>query len=170
MIVKDSLEQFFGDAEARHAEPLWTVMHAMVPPRPEPKAVPTIWRYAEMRPLLERSGALISAADAERRVLMLVNPALKLRTRRTRSTPDFNLFFPGEVARAHRHVAFALRFIVEGNCAYTPVGRKKVTMGRGDLVLTPSFEYHDHGHEGESPMVWLDGLDLPVPFLPGQFR
>jgi len=43
-------------------------------------------------------------------------------------------------------------------------------MHRGDVILTPSWEFHDHGHEGERPMVWLDGLDLPVyQFFPANF-
>ena len=43
-------------------------------------------------------------------------------------------------------------------------------MHRGDVVLTPSWEFHDHGHDGAGPMVWLDGLDLPVyQFFPANF-
>ena len=59
MIATDSLERLFSEAAARDAQPLWTMMDAMVPPHPEPKAVPHVWRYREMRPLLERSGNLV---------------------------------------------------------------------------------------------------------------
>jgi gentisate 1,2-dioxygenase len=80
------------------------------------------------------------------------------------------LILPGEIARAHRHVAFALRFIIEGDGAFTAVGGEKVTMSRGDVILTPQWEFHDHGHEGTTPMIWLDGLDLPVyTFFPANF-
>ena len=166
----DSLDRLFAEAAAHEAQPLWTVMEAMVPPKPEPKAVPHVWRYAEMRPLLERAGALIGTADAERRVFMLVNPALRPPQTTDTLYAGLQLILPGEVARAHRHVAFALRFIVEGDAAYTAVGGERVTMRRGDLVLTPSWEFHDHGHDGAGPMVWLDGLDLPVyQFFPANF-
>jgi gentisate 1,2-dioxygenase len=30
-----------------------------------------------------------------------------------------------------------------------------------DVILTPTWNYHDHGKDGSGPMVWLDGLDLP---------
>jgi len=35
-------------------------------------------------------------------------------------------------------------------------------ISRGDVILTPSWHWHDHGHEGGAPMIWLDGLDLPM--------
>jgi len=170
MIATDSLDQLFTEAATKDAEPLWTQMETMVPPHPEPKAVPHLWRYAEMRPLLVRSGRLVGTKDAERRVFMLVNPALKAPQTTDTLYAGLQLILPGEIARAHRHVAFALRFIIEGDGAFTAVGGEKVTMSRGDVILTPQWEFHDHGHEGTTPMIWLDGLDLPVyQFFPANF-
>jgi gentisate 1,2-dioxygenase len=170
MIATDSLDRLFHEAAAQDAEPLWTVMEGMVPPHPQPKAVPHVWNYAQMRPLLERSGRLVGTDDAERRVFMLVNPALKAPFTTDTLYAGLQLILPGEVARAHRHVAFALRFIIEGDGAFTAVGGERVTMTRGDVILTPSWTYHDHGHEGSEPMIWLDGLDLPVyQFFPANF-
>jgi gentisate 1,2-dioxygenase len=69
---------------------------------------------------------------------------------------------PGETAPAHRHTAFACRFIIEGNGGFTAVHGRRIKMHRGDFILTPTWCYHDHGNESEaSPMIWLDGLDLP---------
>ncbi|MFN2461358.1 MAG: cupin domain-containing protein [Candidatus Velthaea sp.] len=170
MIVTDNLDHLFADAQREAAQPLWTVMEAMVPPHPKPKAVPHLWRYAQLRPLLERAGQLVGTQEAERRVFMLVNPALAAPMTTDTLYAGLQLILPGEVARAHRHVSFALRFIIEGDGAYTAVGGEKVTMERGDLVLTPSWNWHDHGHEGASAMVWLDGLDLPMyQFVPAMF-
>ncbi|MEC7651261.1 MAG: cupin domain-containing protein, partial [Pseudomonadota bacterium] len=42
------------------------------------------------------------------------------------------------------------------------VDGEKLPMCEGDLVLTPGGEWHDHGHEGQDPVVWLDALDLPL--------
>lgn len=69
---------------------------------------------------------------------------------------------PGEVAPAHRHSAFALRFIIEGDGGYTAVEGQRIYMERGDVILTPRWDWHDHGKEGDGPMIWLDGLDLPM--------
>lgn len=137
-------------------------MDTMVPPRPNPKAVPTLWKYRELRPLLERAGELVGTDEAERRVFMLINSALKPPYTTDTLYAGLQLILPGEVARAHRHNAFALRFIVEGGGAFTAVGGERVMMERGDLVLTPSWTWHDHGNDSAMPMIWLDGLDLPI--------
>ncbi|HXQ65449.1 MAG TPA: cupin domain-containing protein, partial [Alphaproteobacteria bacterium] len=72
------------------------------------------------------------------------------------------LILPGEVAPSHRHAASALRFIIEGKGAYTAVDGEKTVMSEGDFVITPPWTWHDHGNESELPMVWMDGLDLPL--------
>lgn len=147
---------------SKNVEPLWTVMNAMVPPSPNPKASVASWKYHEIRPLLLEAGRLVSDKEAERRVLMLVNPAMKAPYTTDTIYAGLQLINPGETAPAHRHTAFALRFIIEGERGFTAVGGKKVVMRRGDVILTPSWLWHDHGHEGSGPMIWLDGLDLPI--------
>ena len=72
------------------------------------------------------------------------------------------LIRPGEVAPSHRHTQSALRFIVEGQGAYTAVDGERTTMHPGDFIITPSWTWHDHGCEGNEPVVWLDGLDIPM--------
>lgn len=143
-------------------EPLWLQLSRLVPTTPNPAAVPAVWRYTEVRPDLMRAGELVSAELAERRVLMLVNPALKAPCTTDTIYSGLQLVLPGEVAPAHRHVAFALRFIIEGSQGFTAVSGEKIIMERGDVILTPSWKWHDHGNEGSGPVVWLDGLDLPL--------
>ena len=69
---------------------------------------------------------------------------------------------PGEIARAHRHSAAALRLIIEGAGGYTVVNGERVPMYPGDLVLTPNWSWHDHANDTDAPMIWLDGLDTPL--------
>jgi gentisate 1,2-dioxygenase len=68
---------------------------------------------------------------------------------------------PNEIAPAHRHTAFAMRFIIEGSGGFTAVHGQRIKMQRGDVILTPTWNWHDHGKDGSGPMIWLDGLDLP---------
>ena len=68
---------------------------------------------------------------------------------------------PNETAPAHRHTAFAMRFIIEGSGGFTAVHGRRIKMQRGDVILTPTWNWHDHGKDGSGPMIWLDGLDLP---------
>jgi gentisate 1,2-dioxygenase len=72
------------------------------------------------------------------------------------------LLMPGEWAPSHRHTPNAVRMIVEGEGAYTTVDGEKCPMSRGDLILTPTGLWHEHGHDGSEPVIWLDVLDLPL--------
>src|ERR1700712_487734 len=156
-------EAFNGRLGQKNAAPLWNVLGAIVPREPQTPCVAALWRYDELRPLLIEAGQLITAEEAERRVLMLVNPGLHGASRITQSLyAGLQLILPGEVARTHRHTAAALRLVVEGQGAYTAVEGERTTMHPGDFILTPSWTYHDHGNPGDTPVVWMDGLDIPI--------
>ena len=147
----------------RNAAPLWEVLGEIVPPVPRPASIPALWRYEELRPLLMEAGKLITAQEAERRVLMLENPGLRGASRITQSLyAGLQLILPGEVAPSHRHTASALRLVIEGQGAYTAVDGERTTMRPGDFILTPSWTYHDHGNPGDAPVIWMDGLDIPI--------
>ena len=83
--------------------PLWEVLGALVPNSPKSLAVPHQWKYAEVRDRVMEAGTLISAAEAERRVLILENPALRGQSCITQSLyAGLQLIMPGEIAPAHR--------------------------------------------------------------------
>ena len=70
---------------------------------PGTAAIPTIWRWEETRPQLMRATELITAREAERRVLMLENPALAGSTFITTTLyAGLQVILPGEVAPSHR--------------------------------------------------------------------
>jgi gentisate 1,2-dioxygenase len=109
------------------------------------------------------AGRLISAREAERRVLVLENPGLRGASSITHSLyAGLQIILPGEVAPSHRHTQSALRFVVEGEGAYTAVDGERTTMHPGDFIITPSWTFHDHGNPGTAPVIWLDGLDIPM--------
>lgn len=154
---------FYERISPGNLAPLWESLHALVTPRPVSPVEPCLWRYAEVREHLMEAGRLITAQEAERRVLILENPGLRGQAAITRSLyAGLQLILPGEVAPAHRHTQSALRFVVEGEGAHTAVEGERTVMRPGDLVLTPSWTWHDHGNESDRPMVWLDGLDIPL--------
>src|ERR671936_1943425 len=158
-----ALQTLFEMLKPLSLAPLWTQYRAMLTPTPQGKARPYLWRYADLRPHLLRSGELVSTREAERRVLMLMNPGLEGQAAATSTLfAGMQLILPGEIAPAHRHSPSALRVIVEGLGAYTAVDGERCLMEPGDLILTPSWSWHDHGNETTEPMVWLDGLDVPL--------
>jgi len=157
--------QHFYDEIAPHSlAPLWERLHMLVTRTPTSDARPFHWNYDDVvRPYMMRSGGLISAKEAERRVLILENPGFKGQSRITTSLfSGLQMILPGEVAPAHRHTPSALRFIIEGHGAYTAVEGERTIMEPGDFVITPPWTWHDHGNETDEPMVWLDGLDVPM--------
>ncbi|KAH7014173.1 RmlC-like cupin domain-containing protein [Microdochium trichocladiopsis] len=155
------MSSLLGPLPALNLEPLWSKMDRMVPALPEPKARPHQWKYAECYPHLLKAGRMVAAEDAERRVLMLVNPALESPFTTDTIYGGLQLVNPGETAPAHRHIAFAFRFIIDGE-GFTAVEGKRMTLRRGDFVVTPTWHWHDHGNESDAPVVWLDALNLPV--------
>lgn len=155
--------QLYADMAPLHMTPLWEVLHALVPAQPRSPCVPAHWRYSQVQPFLMRAGQAITAEEAVRRVLILENPALPGQSAVTQSLyAGLQLILPGEVAPSHRHSQSALRFIVQGRGAYTAVAGERATMHPGDFIITPSWTWHDHGSQADEPVVWLDGLDIPM--------
>ncbi|HXC28765.1 MAG TPA: gentisate 1,2-dioxygenase [Stellaceae bacterium] len=156
-------QAFYDRIAPGNLAPLWESLHSMVTAGPQPKALPTLWRYRDVRPFLIQSGSLISAQEATRRVLMLMNPGLGGQASITGSLfAGLQLIMPGEIAPAHRHTQSALRFVIEGRGAYTAVDGERTTMEPGDFIITPSWTWHDHGNDTQEPVVWLDGLDIQI--------
>jgi gentisate 1,2-dioxygenase len=162
---KDSPERLalYERLDTVDSAPLWAVMSQLVTPEPRPRCVPHKWDYATMRTLLLEAGDLITAKEAERRVLVLENPGIRGMSQITQSLyAGLQLILPGEIAPSHRHAASALRLIIEGEGGYTSVSGERIPMSPGDLIITPSWTFHDHGNLGHEPVIWLDGLDVPI--------
>lgn len=171
-VAERGRQDFYDRARSQHLAPLWRVLHGLVTEQPVPQCLPTLWHYAAVRPYVLEACSQISTAEAERRVLVLENPGLPGQSRITQSLfGGLQIILPGERAPAHRHAASALRFIMEGRHAFTAVGGERTMMEPGDFVITPSMVWHDHGNEGDAPMIWLDGLDMHiVNLLAASFR
>lgn len=157
------LQELYAEMAPQHLFPLWEVLHALVTPTPRSPVRPHLWQYDTARAHLLRAGDLISAEQAERRVLILENPGLPGSSAVTTSLyAGLQLILPGEVAPCHRHTQCALRFVMEGDGAFTALDGEKAVMRPFDLVLTPNWQWHDHGNASGRPMIWLDGLDIPT--------
>jgi gentisate 1,2-dioxygenase len=160
----EAVRQAYYDRIAKHdMKPLWTVMDSIVTKEPVSRCAPVVWHFDDVKSLVMESGSLISAEEAKRRVLILENPALKGQSRATNTLfAGVQMILPGEVAPAHRHAAAAIRFVLDGEGAYTAVEGEKAFMSPGDFVITASWAPHDHGNTSKKPMLWLDVLDVPA--------
>jgi gentisate 1,2-dioxygenase len=152
---------FHTRMHAAHMYGLWELASLMTP-RPEARAIPYIWRASLLDAMVREAGEVVPVGE-ERRALQLFNPGLDGRWATTTTMiAAVQLLLPGETARAHRHTPTAIRFIMAGEGAYTAVDGERVYMAPGDLVLTPSWAWHDHGNETDTAVVWMDGLDVPL--------
>ena len=138
---------------------------------PRPFAAPYHWRWADVRAALVEAGELLGIeAEAGRRTIRLCTPGLLGNKTSPTLQTSIQLVKPGEIAPAHRHTMNALRYVIEGRGGYTTVNGAKLSMEPGDLLLTPGWAWHDHGHEGDRPMIWIDGHDFPFThFINGFF-
>jgi gentisate 1,2-dioxygenase len=155
-------EAFYQELPQFNMKPLWNVVGEALTPEPRVKSVPYLWRWKDVRPRMLRSGELVTAEEAERRVLMLLNPGLDGKVAATSTLfTGVQLILPGELAPTHHHTPSAIRFVIEGEGAFTTVEGEKSLMSKGDYLTTPNWTWHTHGNESDRPMIWLDGLDLP---------
>lgn len=145
--------------------PLWPSMRSLLPHgSPKPVTNSSYWNFEVIRQLLLRAGEFTSVENAERRVLVLSDTGRGVGTMQATASIylGMQLLLPGEIAPTHRHTPSAARIIVEGKGGFSVVNGNKLPMNVGDIVLTPGGEWHDHGHEGNGPVIWLDVLDLPL--------
>jgi gentisate 1,2-dioxygenase len=162
--VDQELAAFYDDVARADLQPLWRQQRNLMPDHPQPQTRPWLWRWKTLRALAERAGDLISIErGGDRRVLSLANPGLG---GQPFATPTLwgavQYLGPGESAPGHRHTPGAIRFVLEGEGVYTTVDGDACDMGPGDLVLTPNWTWHDHNNRADAPMIWFDGLDLPL--------
>jgi gentisate 1,2-dioxygenase len=156
---EEELQDYYAQLRSQHVTPAW--IGGGISIEPQSKAVPYLWRWCDLRPQAMRAAELVGTQQAERRVLRLTNPKLPGVASNT-LVANIQIVMPGEIARAHRHSAAALRLIIEGQGGYTVVNGERVPMSPGDLVLTPNGTWHDHANDTDAPMIWLDGLDTPL--------
>ena len=122
-----------------------------------------LWKWEKIEPLVRSTPSFVDPGKgAERRILRIANPGVAELTATHTMSIAFQYLLPGEVAPAHRHSPNAMRFMIDGQNAYTTVNGDKCVMRPGDLILTPAGTWHDHGNEGSAPVMWMDILDSPV--------
>jgi gentisate 1,2-dioxygenase len=161
--ITGARQAYYDKIAKYHLTPLWEVLKGLVTPEPKTQMQPAIWKFPEVEKLMLEAGDVITAEEDERRVLVLENPGEPGKSRITNSLfAGIQLIMPGEIADVHRHVSSAIRFVLEGEGAYTAVEGEKTSMKHGDFIITANWAPHDHGNPGKQPVMWLDVLDMPT--------
>src|SRR5262249_28970431 len=162
-----SLDELYAAAGAVNFTPGWVPRKKpILYKEPRPEFAAAHWRYDEAKAGLDAAGRLVDVAFAERRNLVMRNPSPRadFETSRTLVCP-YQMILPGELAPSHRHSSHAMRVIIDGKGSFSTVNGEKMPMETGDIVLTPGWCWHGHGHDGDRPAYWFDGLDVPLTHL-----
>lgn len=161
--INTSRADLSADAASLNLTEFWEQRADLEPTEPRSKVQPCIWKWRDIEPRLRRAADIVPLEEAERRALLFSNPGLKPRPFMTNTLfGAYSLYNPGEHAPVHRHTPSASRYLLEGDGGYTTVDGEKCEMFRGDLILTPNGTWHDHGNDGDGPIIWMDVLDLPL--------
>lgn len=157
------LRELYRGFEENHLIPLWTQLGDLMPIHPKPRAVTHVWKWSKLLPLAEKAGELVPVGrGGERRAIGLANPGLGGNAYVSPTMwAAIQYLGPRETAPEHRHSQNAFRFVVEGEGVWTVVNGDPVRMSRGDLLLTPGWNFHGHHNDTDQPMAWIDGLDIP---------
>jgi gentisate 1,2-dioxygenase len=158
-----TLEALYEQAGMINVTPGWLRRDETSPAgKQQSEYVPAHCRYDVCKVALDAAGRLIDVSLADRRNLIMCNPLGGNGVMTTRTlVAAYQLILPGEKAPSHRHTAHALRVIIDAHGAYSTVDGEKTPMETGDVVLTPGWCWHEHGHDGDEPAYWFDGLDVP---------
>ena len=166
-LVKD----FNKELEELHLGPLWEAIPALMNHVPKPQAEAYLWKGEVLtKKLMEATEIFTPKRGGERRAIYLQNPGLTYRLpwgwASTTQTlyAAVQLILPGEKAPSHRHSQNALRFMTQGEGAYTIVQGQRIFMEEGDFLITPGGLWHGHEHLGDKPMIWMDCLDIPMAY------
>ena len=171
LAATDNLETLYDRLHERSIGAGWDKPTPSLYPEPYQNFEPFLWSWADGRAALDAAGRLIGTDLAERRNLILYNPAEGNDYATVRTLiAAYQMILPGEQARSHRHTPNALRFIIEGEGSYTIVNGERLPMHPNDVLLTPNWCWHGHASEAEGPCYWMDCLDVPlVHFLEPMF-
>jgi gentisate 1,2-dioxygenase len=158
------LVELYSDLSAAAMMPLWTTRGDLMPIQPTPRTLAHLWRWSVLYPLAQRAGELVPIGrGGERRAIALANPGLGGEPFATSTLwAAIQYLGPHEVAPEHRHSQNAFRFVLEGEGVWTVVDGDPIAMRRGDLLITAGTRFHGHHNALDSPMAWLDGLDIPL--------
>jgi gentisate 1,2-dioxygenase len=157
-----SAEQFAEEVRAAGLDAPWFHPGPLIQPK-KMQVQSGLWRWDKIEPVVRSTPDFVDPGKgAERRIVRIANPGVAELTATHTVSIAFQYLLPGEVAPAHRHSPNAMRFMIDGEGAYTTVNGDKCMMHPGDVILTPAGDWHDHGNEGSGPVMWMDILDSPV--------
>ena len=139
--ITGARQAYYDKISKYHLAPLWEVLKGLVTPEPKTQMLPALWKFGDVEKLMLEAGDVITAEEAERRVLVLENPGEPGKSRITNSLfAGIQLIMPGEIADAHQHVV--VRYPLRAQ------GQGRLHRRRGREVADGARRFHHHRELG----------------------
>ncbi|MFF4602932.1 cupin domain-containing protein [Streptomyces sp. NPDC001339] len=155
----------FGERLGVHyAVGRWSSVNDDLPWTPSPRSVPCMWRYRNLRPFAIEAAEFVKGDAAALRVITHLNPAHRdYEAACGHLYSGLQVLKPHESMTCHRHAASAIRFVHEGQGGWTAVNGDRISVNPGDVVVTPSRLWHEHGNDADDGLViWQDCTNDPL--------
>ena len=143
--------------------PLWTQRDDLMPMAPAPARRALRLAVEDALRHRQRAGDLVPVGrGGERRAIGLANPGLPGTAYATptlwaRSSTSAATRPRRSTATPRTPSASSSRAKASGPSSTAT----RCAMRRGDLLLTPGWNFHGHHNDTDQPMAWIDGLDIP---------
>src|ERR1700686_3748551 len=142
-----TLEELYRHLDKVGMGPGWNKPTPSLWAVPRKTLVPAHWAYEQARGALDAAGRLINTALAERRNLILVNPAEGNTYGTTRTlVAAYQMIMPAAGARVPRTPPNSLGPILDAEPGtYTEGDGVNIALEPGDVLPTPNWWAHGHG-------------------------
>jgi gentisate 1,2-dioxygenase len=115
------------------------------------------WRWEGIYKGLMQSGKIISVGPGGMTGMRSVTG---IEARNFPIWMNAQILMPGERTQAHRNTRSETRLVCEApSDAFFVCEHEAFPMERGDVIISPSWTFHDHWNEGSTPALWVDGYD-----------
>ena len=148
----EDLEQFLA---SHHLVGAGLKREGMAPAREGNTAA--YWRWEGIYKGLKRSGEIVTVGPDGMTGMRSVTG---IEARNFPIWMNAQILMPGERTQGHRNTRSETRLVCEAPTeAFFVCEHEAFPMERGDVIISPSWTFHDHWNQGTSPALWVDGYD-----------
>lgn len=115
------------------------------------------WRWQGIHDGLQQSGKIVTVGPGG---MTGMRSVVGVEARKFPIWMNAQILMPGERTQAHRNIRSETRLVCEAPPeAFFVCEQMLFPMKRGDVVISPSWTFHDHWNQGTTPALWIDGYD-----------
>ncbi len=115
------------------------------------------WRWEGIYNGLMQSGKLVTVGPG---AMTGMRSVTGIEARQFPIWMNAQILMPGERTQAHRNIRSETRLVCQAPPeAFFVCEYEAFPMERGDVIISPSWTFHDHWNKGSIPAIWVDGYD-----------